>query len=149
MPVELRRVEARDIPTLFHLRGAVRENRITPAELAELGITPAGVAALLDAEAAGWIAEEDGSPLGFTMALRGGELFTMAVLPEAEGRGIGARLLDAAETWLAAQGVDQAWLLTPPDPALRAPGFYAARGWTPDGPDEATGEMRYVKRLRG
>lgn len=148
MAISLRAIGTHDIPTLFRLRGAVRENRLTAEDLAALGITAASVAALLATDAAGWIAEKDGQALGFAMALREGEVFTLAVLPEAEGRGIGARLLDAAEAWMAAQGVREAWLRTPPDPALRAPGFYAARGWRPDALDEVSGEMRYVKRLR-
>ena len=51
-----------------------------------------------------------------------------------------------AERWLALRGVGEAWLLTGGEPGLRAPGFYAARGWRATG-READGQIGFSKRL--
>ncbi len=59
-----------------------------------------------------------------------GELLVIALLPEYEGRGIGAELMQRAEDWLAENGCTRAWLTTELDQSLRAYGFYKHRGWT-------------------
>ena len=59
-----------------------------------------------------------------------GEFLVIAVLPEYEGRGVGGKLMYAAEEWLAASGCKRAWLSTALDTTLRAYGFYRKRGWT-------------------
>lgn len=59
--------------------------------------------------------------------------YVLAVLPEAEGHGIGARLLEATGQWLFDEGHEQIWLTSNPDPGVRAHGFYRSQGWQPDG----------------
>ena len=59
-----------------------------------------------------------------------GEFLVIAVRPEYEGRGVGGKLMDLAEGWLAASGCKRAWLSTDLDTTLRAYGFYRRRGWT-------------------
>lgn len=137
-----------DIPALFAIRTGVRENHMDVQELARAGVTPAAVAALLrDGGAAAWLAEWAGRPAGFAMARAdAGDVFALFVLPGFEGRGLGSTLLREAERWLARRGVEEAWLLTGGEPGLRAPGFYAARGWRAAG-READGQIRFTKRL--
>lgn len=120
-----------DIPTLFDLRPRTRENALTLDELRALGITPDSVAGWLEATTRGWLCEAPGGgAAGFCMAdRRSGELLVIAVLPEHEGRGVGAGLMQRAEAWLAQSGCTVAWLTTDLDPALRAYGFYRHRGW--------------------
>jgi GNAT superfamily N-acetyltransferase len=61
------------------------------------------------------------------------ELTVIAVLPDYEGRGIGKRLLSEVENWLFSLGHKELWLVTTPDPDLRAYNFYVKRGWVPTG----------------
>ena len=59
-----------------------------------------------------------------------GEFLVIAVQPEYEGRGVGGKLTDLAEGWLAASGCTRAWLSTDLDTTLRAYGLYRRLGWT-------------------
>jgi GNAT superfamily N-acetyltransferase len=136
---------------LFRLRTAVRENHQSRAELAALGITPESVAAMLldGGRHAAWLAWSGPEAAGFAMAdAAEATLFALFVRPGFEGRGIGRRLLETAEAWLAARGCAEAWLLTGGGAGLRAPGFYRHLGWAAEGvlPD---GSLRFVKVLGG
>lgn len=69
--------------------------------------------------------------------------------PAFEGQGAGRVLMQAAETWLWSQGLDEIWLLTGNDPSLRAYGFYQHLDWVltevvTDG--EYAGEAKFTKR---
>jgi GNAT superfamily N-acetyltransferase len=140
----LRPATAADIPAIFAIRLAVRENAMTLAGLAANGVTPDAVAGLLATTAAGWMA---GGDAGFAIAdAEDGNLFALFVHPAREGQGIGRALLRQAEAWLASQGWREAWLFTGADPALRAQGFYRAQGWRPSGWAPA-GEQRFVRDL--
>jgi GNAT superfamily N-acetyltransferase len=140
----LRPVTRADIPTLFEIRLAVRENAMTAADLAANGVTPAAVAAMLATTAAGWTADADA---GFAIAdAEDGSLFALFVRPACEGRGLGLALLRQAEAWLASQGWREAWLLTGADPALRAQRFYRAAGWRVAG-GAPPGEQRFIRAL--
>jgi GNAT superfamily N-acetyltransferase len=137
-----------DVPVLFAIRTAVRENHMTLEELAEAGVTPDSVADLIRSpDAATWIGLWDGRPAAFAMARADlGDVFALFVLPEMEGRGFGAALLSEAEAWLASRGIETAWLLTGGEPGLKATRFYRARGWTAEG-REPDGQIRFTKRL--
>ncbi len=142
--MSLRAATAADIPAIFAIRLAVRENAMTMAELAANGVTPKAVAGLLATTAAGWIA---GAAEGFAIAdAEDGNLFALFVRPEREGRGLGRALLRQAESWLASQGWREAWLWTGADRRLRAQGFYRAQGWQNSGWAPA-GEERLVRAL--
>lgn len=123
-----------DAGALFAVRTATRENRLSREDLAARGITEQTVWNRLAGSFRGWLCEDDGSVVGFAMGDGAtGELEVIAVLPEHEGRGIGMRLIELVETWLAYRGWRELWLYTDPDPTLRAYGFYRARGWVDAG----------------
>ena len=122
--MRLRAATAADVPALFAIRLAVRENAMSMEALAANGVTPAAVAGMLATTAAGWIA---GAAEGFAIAdAEDGSLFALFVHPDHEGRGLGRALLRQAESWLASQGWREAWLFTGADRRLRAQGFYRA-----------------------
>lgn len=74
------------------------------------------------------VAEEDGRAVGFA-ATEPGWLAQLYVLPEAQGRGIGSTLLEAAVAARQAAGDAELrlWTLEANDEGRR---FYEARGWT-------------------
>jgi ribosomal protein S18 acetylase RimI-like enzyme len=129
--VTFREITAADVPALFHVRPRTRENAMTLDELQRLGIDPQSVTASLGQSTKGWLCEDSGRVVAFSMADRAtAEFLVIAVLPEYERRGIGGKLMDLAEEWLAASGCTRAWLTTDVDTSLRAYGFYRKRGWT-------------------
>ena len=104
---------------------------MTLEELQRLGIDPQSVTESLGQSTKGWLCEDSGRVVAFSMADRAtAEFLVIAVLPEYERRGIGGKLMDLAEEWLAASGCKRAWLTTDVDTSLRAYGFYRKRGWT-------------------
>ncbi len=104
---------------------------MTREDLQRLGINPESVAEGLGQSTMGWLCEDAGQVVAFSMADRAsGEFLVIAVLPEYEGKGVGGRLMGLAEEWLAASGCRRAWLTTDLDTTLRAYGFYRRRGWS-------------------
>ncbi|HEX2949093.1 MAG TPA: GNAT family N-acetyltransferase [Armatimonadota bacterium] len=147
--MQIRRATADDIDTLFDIRFSVHENLLTREQLAEMGITPQSLAELLQSICAAWLVECEGIPAGFTIAdSQFGMIFAAFVRPEYEGRGVGKLALQAAEEWLADQGVAEAWLCTGRDRHIRAHGFYRHMHWKEDG-YTADGQVKYTKRLVG
>ena len=77
-------------------------------------------------------------------------LHLLGVAPSARGRGVGARLMQAAEDHARAQGCLGVWLDTY---SFQAPGFYARLGYEEVGriPDYPPGQARifFAKRLDG
>ena len=130
--MNIRQITSADIPALFHIRPRTRENALTIEQLRALGITPDSVATWLAGSTGGWLCETaTGEVVGFCMADRStGELLVIALLPAHEGRGIGGRLIQRAENWLAQSGCSRAWLTTDLDETLRAYEFYRHRGWS-------------------
>lgn len=124
-----------DVPALLALRFATVENAITAEELeAEYGITAETIADGLGGPHRGWLCEEDGHPLGFSIGDGAtGEVQVVAVLPEAEGRGIGGEVLRRVAAWLFECGHRRVWLRANPDATLRAAGFYRHLGWRDTG----------------
>jgi GNAT superfamily N-acetyltransferase len=139
--VTIREATAADMPGISRVRLSVVENAATAEQLSQLGITNESVAASFLADSKGWVAEEDGRIVGFSIADReSGAMFALFVLPACEGRGIGSRLHDLALDWLWSNGLERAWLRT--SPQTRAATFYARRGWVRTGPD-VHGDDRY------
>ena len=139
-----------DIETLFKIRTSVVENHQSREEIAELGITPTSIAAMLATDCCAWIAQLDGQDIGFSMANKTEKnVFGMFVLPDFEGRGAGRQLMQAAEEWLWSNYIDEISLLTGNDPSLRAYGFYLHLGWRPIGVEiggDFKGAMKFVKQ---
>jgi GNAT superfamily N-acetyltransferase len=105
------------------------------------------MADMLEGDGAGWLVKIDGQTVGFSMViLSKSTVCACFIRPDCEGRGIGRRLMEAAETELRRHGIQEAWLTTGPDLSIRANGFYQALGWQPDG-YEPDGQIWYVKRL--
>jgi GNAT superfamily N-acetyltransferase len=130
--IEVRAATAADIPALFSVRTSVRENHLDLPQLAERGVTPASVAAMLDDTGAHVLVAEDGSAVvGFSMAdARTGTVTALFVRPAVEGRGYGRALLQATEDWLFAAGWKTIRLQTGEESHTRAHRFYRAAGWT-------------------
>ena len=133
--MRLRAARSEDVETLFAIRCSVEQNHQSREELAELGVTPDAVRAMLESgDYLSLLAEVEGRPVGFCMVqLSEGYVFALFVRPGVEGRGIGRALMARAEAGLRRAGVTEAWLTTGGDPALRALGFYRHLGWRYDG----------------
>jgi ribosomal protein S18 acetylase RimI-like enzyme len=114
-----------------------RENPLSRAALAELGITPDSTSsALINETIVGSVCTSLDRVVGFCSgAVETGEILVLGVLREYEGQGIGTRLLDRVVTCLRNAGAPRLWLAAAADPAVRAHGFYRALGW------RATGEL--------
>ena len=124
----LREVTAADVPAMFHVRTSVKENHLSEPQLAQLGITRQSVTASLDGGTKGWVAEEGGQVVGFSLAdSRDASIFALFVLPAHEHRGHGTRLLSAAVGWLRERCSGTISLNT----GMRssAVAFYERRGW--------------------
>ena len=137
----IRRLQTDDIDAVMHVRVSVRSNAMTEAELAEVGITRQSLAdGLRDGATVGWCAELDGVVVGFSLVFaEPREVNALFVTPDAEGRGIGSQLLNAATAWLQARSDAPIHLCTGADtPAYR---FYRRRGWHDTGRDEKFGRV--------
>ena len=129
-----REMQKEDIAEVLRLRTLTRENALSEGELKALGITPESVAEELGGITRGWICESDHRILGFTIGSgKSGEMMVVAVLPEAEGMGIGRRLMSLVQNWLFSLGHRELWLMENPDPNIRAYSFYRKLGWEPVG----------------
>ena len=137
-----REITDADVAALFVVRVATRENTLSLEELHNLGITEESVREMLKTSHRGWLCEDGGKVVGFTMGNREtGEMWVIAVLPEHEGKGIGGKLLTLVEDWLWSTGRNEIWLTTDTDPKLRAYGFYLKQGWQDS---EIKDDLRYM-----
>ena len=143
----IREATAADVPAVFAVRTSVRENHLDLAQLAERGVTPASLEAMIGSEdERTWVAEEDNVVVAFSMAdARTGTVYALFVHPDAGGRGHGRALLRVAEDWLFDAGWETIWLQTGREPENRAHGVYRAAGWTLIGPADH-GDIRYEKQ---
>ena len=148
--LRIRTAQREDIETLFEIRTGVVENYQSREEIAELGITPASVATMLETDCCAWIAQLEERVIGFSIASATERtIFGIFVRPDFEGRGAGRALMEVTERWFWDQGMDEIWLLTGNDPTLRAYGFHLHLGWVPVGVEqdgELPGEMKFIKK---
>ena len=126
----IREAQQADIPDMFRIRLAVRENVMSLRELEEFfGVTPESIARFLAEEGKGWMADEEGDAVGFSLGGRKDRcLFALFVLPEFEGRGIGTALMQAAVDWLYGQDLSEITIDTEDDPTTRANALYQRFG---------------------
>lgn len=66
-----------------------------------------------------------------------GEVVVLALLPDAEGHGIGRALLESVVRALADAGHQRLFLGCSKDPLVRSHGFYRHLGWRPTGQVDA------------
>lgn len=141
----IRQAEQGDAEAVFAIRLAVRENRLTEAQLAARGITRSAYRRWLADGTGVWVADHDDTVVGFAIALpKEATIWALFVHPDFEGQGIGRSLLEVAENWLFARGCEEIWLTTDGDMRNRAHGFYERMGWYLTGDDEH-GQVSYVK----
>ena len=125
-----RAIAPSDVPALFVVRTAARENPFSLEALRAIGITEASVREKLASIHRGWLAEVGGRIVGFAMGDSAtGELLVVAVLPAHEGRGIGRTLLTLVQDWLWSNGWSELWLTTGPEKTTRAFHLYCRLGW--------------------
>jgi GNAT superfamily N-acetyltransferase len=129
--MRFREITAADVPALFVMRPKTRENAMTVEELDRLGINPRSVTDSLARTTKGWLCEDGGAVVGFSMADSAtAEFLVIAVLPEYEGKGVGGGLMARVTAWLLECGCTRSWLTTDVDTSLRAYGFYRKHGWS-------------------
>lgn len=151
---QLRRAIADDAPALAQLLAvafAPHRASYTPAAYAATTPDAAALRTRL-AEGPAWLVEEEGRAVGTVSAVaRGDDLHvrSMAVLPEAAGQGLGARLLAEAESFARAAGHARLTLSSTPFlvAALR---LYARAGFVATGEGELHGTplVHMAKPLR-
>jgi len=124
------------------LRGQTRENPISRASLANLGITAQTWGEDINSGATvGILAESEGKLIGYCFgSTTTGEILVLAVLPSFENRGIGRQLLEAAAQKLKSCGHTRLVLGCSPDPAVRSHGFYRRLGWRSTGEVDTNGD---------
>lgn len=141
--------DAFDLIVFLQLDAAIRverlrRNPIPAAWLAELGISAESRAADFASERlAGHVARRDGRLHGDSFGdLQTGEVAVLALLPEAEGQGLGRQLLSRVEDGLCARGHRRRCLVCAADPNGRSYGFYRHLGWRGTGRIDAHGDER-------
>ena len=138
----LRTAEPADAAECVRLRGLTRENAVPEAVLRQYGITIDSWAAdIASGRLRGWVALQDDAMCGYCFGdAATGEVVVLALLPQAEGHGLGRRLLMQVVDALRRGGHRRLFLGTTADPALRAHGFYRHLGWRPTGQVDAHGD---------
>lgn len=142
MSIQVREARETDIGEIFAIRTSVAENHLSLEQLAEMGITPEAIAAMIAQGPCLWVAEIDRVPVGFSMVSdETACVFGLFVHPDHEGRGVGRLLLEKAERHLFAK-FDEIWLET--EIGSRAYAFYERAGWLPVEKRDR-GLMKFVK----
>ena len=137
----IRKAVPADHSRITEVRNAVRENRLSPKNVAKVDET----ARWIYDNGAFWVWEEEGAVQGFAVAdIRDGTIFGLFVHPHFEGRGIARTLLPLACNDLRQAGFSVAKLTT--GPGTRAERFYRANGWKETGRQD-NGEIIFEKQL--
>jgi GNAT superfamily N-acetyltransferase len=115
---------------------------IEAARLAELGITAVSWADDMRRKVlVGYVARRGGQMVGYCFGdSRTGEVVVLALLPDAEGKGVGRALLGRVVEALAQAGHARLFLGCSSDPRARSYGFYRHLGWRPTGQQDSLGD---------
>ena len=143
MTIIFREATVEDIPAMSEVRFSVRENVLSDPRK----VTREMFASYLTEAGKGWLCEEGGEVVGFSVAvLADASIWALFVRPSHEGRRIGARLLGLATDWLFAAGAPRVKLST--EAGTRADRFYEQQGWE-RGALKPNGEVGYLLRRPG
>ena len=142
--IRIRKAEITDGPRLADIAYRAWETGILPILTDKPGLRDAERRRLSHAVGHGWrhtiVAEIDGIVVGWCSRVAGRSYIPyLFVIPEMQGHGIGATLLDRMEVMLELQGAERVHLETPAD-HVRAVRFYERQGYRilalrPDGRD--------------
>jgi GNAT superfamily N-acetyltransferase len=131
-----------DIPRLYQIVAAVRENR----QFETAASFDAAVRPFLEAGLC-WVLSIGPAVVGFVAVdARAGSVEMLYVHPAHEGRTIGRALMRRALSDLVRLGHRTAWLVTAQE--TRAERFYRAQGWVEMGP-AGRGSVKLEKKLSG
>ena len=141
-PLILEPACADDAAEFVRIRGLTRENAVSAARLARVGITAQSWAGdIRSALLVGYVARRGGSIVGYCFGnSQTGEIVVLALLPGAEGQGIGRQLLALVVDSLARAGHARLFLGCSPDPGVRSYGFYRHLGWRSTGAQDHNGD---------
>lgn len=128
---EYRAAQPTDTPECVEIRGLTRENAVSVARLAAMGITAESWAESIRGNSLpGFVCLSGSKLVGYCFGDRqSGEVVVLAVLPEFENQGIGRALLDQLVNELSRQGRARLFLGCSADPSSRSYGFYRYLGW--------------------
>ena len=132
----------KDIPACLVLRGQTRESAMSAERLAGMGITAESWASdVRSGSLTGFVWLKNDAVVGFCFGDNAnGEVVVLAVLPDFEGRGIGAHLLSLVVNQLSDTGYKRLFLGCSTDSAKRAHGFYRSLGWVSTGKFDQAGD---------
>jgi len=140
--ITIRDAAEADIPAIFEVRTSVRENHLSVAQMAEMGITTETIRQALREEPCIWVAVDGDHIVGFSMGDAADAcVFAAFVRPPWQGQGIGRRLMERAEAFLFARH-SSIWLHTAG--TSPAASFYERLGWTRM-PDVENRDARFEK----
>ena len=126
-----------DWEAIHLVRMAVKENTLSDPSK----ITSADYHSMIKERGRGWVCEEGGEIVGFSIVdIQGRNIWALFLLPEFEKKGIGKKLHDLMMDWTANQALESVWLST--TPRTRAEGFYRKMGWQDKGLLE-NGELKF------
>jgi len=128
---EFEPAQPNDVDDCIAIRAQTRQNPISAAHLAELGITSESWSELVRTDALpGFVCRNSGRIIGYCFGERKtGEVVVLALLPEFENQGIGRKLLDLVVAELVRSGNTKLFLGCSADPGSRSYGFYRHLGW--------------------
>lgn len=131
-----------DAPACIALRGRTRQNAVPADRLAAYGITVASWAEGIRSGATpGHVCLRGDQLIGYCFGDRDtGEVLVLALLPEAEGQGLGRDLLGRVVAQLAGLGWRRLFLGCSTDPDSRSHGFYRHLGWRSTGQLDGHGD---------
>lgn len=148
-PVDYRPAQPADVADCIVIRGQTRENAVSVARLAALGITYDSWSESVRSGALPGLVCCDGARIiGYCFGDRAtGEVVVLALLPDFENRGIGRQLLNRVVAELIRAGHTRLFLGCSADSASRSYGFYRHLGWRSTGQVDHHGDELLEHRV--